>query len=211
MKSLIKFTSIFLIIMLITSCKKEATLANFKYANKKLDVVCKQINPELLREAVYAFEEDIIHHFARNGQKSLSQAYSRIINLGIYGRIKYKDMVSNHTKEVFTILKQEKDLWINSGESTTLNYNHELIKCLGDNLKDKNLKTTFNALVSTNSMSAKLFGEPLRRQSRQPLTDKYLATYIALEFYYAKLFNVDFDSVENTNPAKSDPHAGHNH
>ncbi len=194
MKSYIKLTTLLIVLSVFTSCKNEATLSEYKYADKSFDVTCNQINPELLKEAVFSFEEDIANHFAGNGKKNISQAYSRIINLGLSNRAKYEDIVSDHTKEIFKLLKADTNLWSTDNNTTSLNYNHELVKCLSENMKDKDLKTTFNALITTNSMSSRLFGEPLKRKSNIAVNDKFLATYIALDFYYAKLFNVDLEA-----------------
>lgn len=195
----LKPVSILLAFIFFTSCNNEEKLSEYKYADKKFDVTCTQVNPDLLKEAVYSFEEDITTSFAKNGQKNLSQAYSRVISTGIYGMDNYEQIASDHTKEIFKLLKKEPNLWNTKGDKTTLNYNHELIKCLAENMSNKDLKTTLNALLSTNSMSVKLFGEPLRRQSRLAMTDKYLGTYIALDFYYANLFNADLDATKTDN------------
>lgn len=200
MNSSYKYLIIVLVLLILTGCKKEPTLSEYKFADKNFDVICTQLNPELLKEVVYSFEEDITNHFARNSQKNLSQAYSRTINLGIYGRAKYNEMVSEHTMEIFKILKSDTSLWNVGENSSSLNYDHDLVKCLANNIKDKDLKTTFNALLTTNSMSVKLFGEPLKRKSNLAIKDKYLATYIALDMYYAKLFNVDFDTLQTNKP-----------
>ena len=75
-------------------------------------------------------------------------------------------------------------------------------------------------------MSSRLFGEPLRASVSQATRDKYLALYIALDFYYVKLFDVDFTKINFEDPQskvdfnklppkqiqkEADPHAGHNH
>lgn len=194
MNSFLKPLSLLLVLTIFTNCKKEPTLSEYKYADKEFTVNCNGVNPELLKEAVFSFEDDITTYFAKNGKKNLSQAYSRSVNLGVYGRAKYNEIVSLHTIEIFNILKADPDLWNTEGKTTTLNYNHDLVKCLADNISNKDLKTTFNALITTNSMSPKLFGEPLKRLSGLALKDKYLATYIALDMYYAKLFDVDLDA-----------------
>ena len=222
MNSYLKPLSILLVLTIFTSCKKEATLSEYKYADKESNVNCQSISPELLKEALYSFEDDVANFYARDGKQNLSQAYSRTINLGIYGNAKYNEMVSPHTLEIFEILKTKTDLWDLSKKNKSLNYKHELVKCLADNISNKDLKTTFNALLSTNSMSAKLIGEPLKRQSSLAIKDKYLATYIALDMYYAKLFDVDFNAPKKekievpkleipVDARKKDPHAGHDH
>ena len=216
-----------LLLAVFVACKKEASLSEYKYSEKKFDVNCTQINPDLLKEAVYSFEDDITKYFERNGIKNISQGYARIISYGVQGRANYNDMVSEHTKEIFKILKADQNLWIIGEKTASLNYNHGLVKCLAENIRDKDLNTTFNALLSTNSMSIKLFGAPLKRKYNFATKDKYLATYVALDLYYAKLFHVDLDAPKTQKPRvpnntikprpkgkvekKVDPHAGHSH
>lgn len=204
MKNYIKIFTVALVLITFTNCKNnDVKLSEYKYADKTFNVACTQIDTTLIKEAVLSFEDDISTEFARNGQPNLSQAYSRIVNLGIYGRAKYRDMVSDHTKEIFDALKADTDLWTTNGDKTTLNYSHPFVKCLAENINDKDIKTTFNALLSTNSMRPDIFAESFRRKSSLALRDKYLATYIALDMYYAKLFNVDFSQPKSTKPVQA--------
>lgn len=191
MKTFSKPLILLVISITLISCTEEKTLSEYKYSEKNFPVICDATNTPLLKEAVYSFEDDITNYFAQKGSKNLSQAYSRAVNLGIYGRAKYEEIVSPHTIEIFEILKKDKDLWNLDAETKSLNYKSSIVKCLADNLADKDLKTTFNALLTTNSMSSKLFGEALRRNAYKAIKDKYLATYIALDMFYAKLFDVD--------------------
>jgi hypothetical protein len=201
MKFLAKPIALLLVSIVILSCKKEATLSEFKYSENDYPVTCDNADLDLIKEAVFSFEDDITAHFANKGTKNLSQAYSRTVNLALYGRAKYNEIVSPHTIEIFNILKGDKQLWKVDGATKTLNYNSEFIKCLGTNLSDKDLKTTFNALLTTNSMSSKLFGEPLRRKAYLAVRDKNLATYIALDMYYAKLFDLDLNQERTSQKA----------
>lgn len=229
MKSYIKLFTVALVSLTFINCKNnEVKLSEYKYLDKTLNITCTQIDSTLIKEAVLSFEDDISNHFMRNETPNLSQAYSRIINYGIYGKAPYRDMVSDHTKEIFDALKTNTDLWITKDDNTTLNYNHPYVLCLAENIKDKDINTTFNALLNTNSMRQDIFAEAFRRKSSLALRDKYLATYIALDLYFAKLFNVDFNQPKSAKPAqnknqnlsepklnkqvkKADPHAGHNH
>lgn len=211
MKYLVKFITLLFISIGLIGCKKEGTLSEYKYSTQEYPVLCEGVDLKLLQEAVYSFENDITTYFGNKGSKNLSQAYARTINLTLFGRAKYTEIVSAHTKEIFNILKQDEQMWREDGSAISLNYDSKFVQCLANNITNKELQTTFKALLSTNSMSAKLFGEPLRRSTHLALRDKYLATYIALDFYYAKLFDVDFEVSETKNTNKKDPHAGHNH
>lgn len=197
MKLIAKPIIFILFSVLVVSCKKEATLSEFKYSDNKFQVSCETIDLNLLKEAVYSFEDDITKYFGNRGTKNLSQAYSRTVNLALYGRVKYNEIVSPHSIDIFNILKEEKDLWNLEGDTKSLNYNSEFVECLGNNLTDKDLKTTFSALITTNSMTTKLFGEPLRRKAYLAVKDKNLATYIALDMYYSKLFDLNLVQEQN--------------
>ncbi|WP_346882705.1 hypothetical protein [uncultured Algibacter sp.] len=185
----------------ISGCKKEQTFTNFKYADKPATITCEGVDSKLYQEALYSFEDDILNYYKKAKKNtSLIQAYSQLIRNAVYGSLKYKDVVSEHTLEVFAALKNE-NIWDAKNPKSHLDYNSNTLKCLSNNITDKNLKTTFDALISTNSMSPKLFGAPLMNKSGAALKDKHLATYIALDFYYAKLFDVDF-TKNQTNATK---------
>lgn len=213
-----------LLLFMVFSCKNESTFSDFKYADKPAAVSCEGTNSKLLNEALYSFEDDIVNHYKKGNQNyRLDQAYSQIIRNSVFGRLKLEDIVSKHTVEVFEALKNEDDLWDASNSKSFLNYNSAAVNCISKNIKDKALKDTFDALTVTNSMSPKLFGAPLIAKYRNVLNDKNLAMYVALDLYYAKMFNIDFSKVNlekteqkvdfNQVPPKTevDPHAGHNH
>lgn len=208
------------------SCKKEIQLSNYKYADKVIGFTCENVNSKLLNEALYSFEDDILNYYRKGTQNyRLEQAYSQFIRNSVFGRLKIEDLVSKHTVEIFDVLKKQENLWDVSDTKAQLNYNSPLVACISDGIKDNALKTTFKALISTNSMSPKLFGAPLVNKYRNTLNDKNLALYAALDLYYAKMFNVDFTKVNLDKPEQKvdfnklppiekteiDPHAGHNH
>ena len=200
-----------LLLFLALSCKKEMTLSEYKYSNNNYTLECEDYQLELIKEAVFSFEDDILKHFEKKGSKNLSQTYSRYVNLSSYGRLQYNEIVSDHSKEILNILKSEEDLWSQTSNGWSLNYSHSILSCISNNMKDKDLQTTFNALLSTNSMSQKLFADAIKRTSYKAIRDKSLATYIALDLYFAKLIDANLDSPETKQPIKADPHAGHNH
>lgn len=196
------FLKLFVITLAVSfiSCKNENTLSEYKYADKGLVLSCENVNSKLYSEALFAFENDILNYYKKNNpNSSLLQAYSQFLRNAVYGRLKYEDIVSPHTAKVFEALKKEDKLWVANNKNSNLNYNSPLIKCIGINMQNKDLKTTFNALIGINSMSPRLFGAPLMSNYRDLLKDKYLAAYVAFDLYYAKLFNKD---LSNTNIEK---------
>lgn len=192
-----------LLLFTISSCKKEKSFTDFKFSDKPSTLACENINIKLYNEALYSFEEDITNYFGK-GRLNTQSAYSQFLRLSTYNRIPFKDLVSEHSYKVFQALKEDSNLWDLNNSKSHLNYNSSLISCISKNISDLNLKTTFNALLSTNSMSPELFGAPLASNFRLAFSDKYLASYIAFDLFYAKMLDVDFsqvdfNSVEKTN------------
>lgn len=219
------------------SCKQnksEATLAEYKYADQPETISCDPAIDKLMKEALYSFENDMLNQYDPNGKNKL-RAYRTFVNNAVANRVDVANMMSKHTKAVFDVLKTKTELW----DDTTLNYNSDLVKCLSNNIQDKNLKTTFDALVSTNSMNQQLFG-PALRSNTSYTRDIYLQTFLALDYYYAKMLVLDFAQIDleaneakqqtnskidfNKKPqlapkrdlqsfktSKPDDHAGHNH
>jgi len=184
------------LVISLASCNKDkgVVFTDYKYADKLEKISCGDTDTKLLNEALYAFEEDVTKHYkTQNG--NMTRAYSRFIRESIAGRLKFEDVISKHTLEVFEALKKDQTLWNLGGTKSNLNYNSDIINCIGENIKNNHLKSVFNSLKSINSLSPKLFGEPLKTSSGMLLNDKYLATYVALEFYYAKLFDIDLTNI----------------
>lgn len=201
----------FLFVTLLFNCKnatEEKTLGDFKFSEKGIVVSCNDFDVKLLNEALFSFEADILENYGQTRNSSatpnLSRAYSQFISNAIYGRVKYIEVLSPQSVAVFEVLKSKSDLWNTSNPTSKLNYNHPLIDCISSNMLDKDLKTTFNALLQTNSMSAKLFGPALQSNYGAVTRDKYLSTYVALEFFYGKLFDIDLSKVSEKPEAPVD-------
>lgn len=231
MKTLFKLTVITLFLNVL-SCKKENNAANFDYKFTETENVltCANLDTQLYYEALLSFEDDIVKTYnTRN--TDLRVAYTNFFRLVQQKRVNFEELASPHTMEVFEVLKSDPDLWT---DNNTPNYNADIFTCIGENLNDKGLATTYKALISTNSMRPELFGAPLLNKIKTANTDRYLATYVALDLFYSNLFDVDPTKVtENipneritaskesvkplinaTNKAEKndqDEHAGHNH
>ncbi|WP_298239045.1 hypothetical protein [uncultured Algibacter sp.] len=211
------------LVISFTSCKKEkTTLSEYIYTDKGVVLTCDSLDSKLYNEALFAFENDMINFYSK-GKPNISRAYSQFVRQAVSGQVKYQDMITPHTIEVFNVLKKENDLWDANNSNSHLNYNSKLFNCIATNIQNKDLNTTLNALISTNSMSPKLFGTPLISNYSQAIRDKYLSAYMAFDLFYAKLFDVDLSQV-NMNESEEkvdfnntqqettpDPHAGHNH
>lgn len=195
----------FLLALILFNCKNENTFSDYKYADKPVVLTCNNLDTKLYHEALYAFEDDILNFYSKNNTNTtLVVAYSQFMRNAIYGKINYEDIVSLHTIKVFNALKNDNTLWDANNNKSHLNYNSPLMKCISINIKDKHLKTTFNALLSINSLSPKLFGAPLMTNYRDVINDKYLASYVAFDLFYARLFDVDLSNVEEKPEPKVD-------
>lgn len=202
----------FVICLTLVNCKEPQPQFAYKYSDKPIVINCDINHSELFNEAIYNFEAILIENSA-NESLSLGKKYSRFISESTRNKTNYNNISNQHALDIFKALKNIEGLWITKNNKLSLNYNHQIFSCIGDNIQDKDLKTTFNALLSTNSMSIRMLKDVLVTKSSKLNTDKYLATFIALELYYSKLSNVDLSKKEDKSAIteEKDPHAGHNH
>ncbi|MFD2824290.1 hypothetical protein ACFS5M_11465 [Lacinutrix iliipiscaria] len=182
-----------LLIFNLTSCKNEnssSSLSEYKYSDQPQTINCPDADNKLLNEALYAFEDDIINFYDVQ-QKNAIRAYSSFLRDVGTNRMSYDKFVSEHSVNLATILKQT-NVFNNDG----LNYNHDIIKCIAKNMNEDDLKITFNALLSTNSMSKSLYKPALNGGASKIAKDKHLSLYIALEYFYAELIKSDFSKID---------------
>jgi hypothetical protein len=193
--------------------KAQSVEFNYKYSQEQV-LNCDGIDTALLQEALLSFEEDLVNFYTPD-KPIYSRAYSLFVNQAISNRVDYSKLVSEHSKTVLEALKQEKNLWTTNLNGSKVNFSHPIFKCIGANIQDEPLKKTFNALVQTNSMSLRMFGDELKRKTFGMKDDEYLATYVALELFYGKFYDTDLSAPTiNINAAeeKADTsHEGHNH
>ncbi|WP_053992263.1 hypothetical protein [Mangrovimonas sp. TPBH4] len=203
------------------NCKQESSTPEIPllYANRNEIKLCNTKDSLLLNEALQSFETDLLDTYG-DEKKNSNRAYTQFFNAVRTKRIDYTVMVSDHTKEVMEALKTQPGLWATDGTEYHLNYNSPIVECVRTNMAESGFKTTFNALLDTNSMSYRMYGEAIRKQTTILSKDKYLALFVALDIYYAKLFNVNFTKAEGAAsnidfnaapPKKEDSHEGHNH
>ena len=188
----------FLLTCTLLSCKKEVTLAEYKFADKPMVINCGGEDAKLFNEALYAFEDDISSFYKKNNNPSgnLTLVYSQFLRNYGTNRINYEELVTPHTLEVFNVLKTKKELWNSTGTDNKLNYSSSFFNCIADNVQDKNLKPTLNALLTTHSMSSRMFSAPLITKYNAAASDKYLSAYVAFDLFYTHLFDIDTTKVK---------------
>lgn len=186
-----------LLIFNLTSCKKENSTPSFtdyQFSDQPQTVNCPNADNKLLNEAVYAFENDIVNYYdAKN--KTVIRGYNGFLRQAISSKkVAIEEFVSEHSVNIAKALK-DSGIFNNKG----LDYNLDIIKCIAENMNTGDLKTTFNALLTTNSMSKTLYGPALGGKASDISKDKYLGLYVALEYYYAEINKTDFSKVDFKN------------
>jgi len=168
-----------------TSCKQQKL--NYKYSDKEELVECSSGDMELIKEAVYEFENYIAKHYAFIGNTT-AEGYHNYLELLVDNRPPAVEYLSEHLKEIVTVLKNEKHLYTINGSKTRLNYNHELVNCILENIKDEQVKTTLNAMIPSNTVSAIALAPVLfSKKLTMAKEDRALAMYVALDMFYSKL------------------------
>ncbi|MEY8848396.1 hypothetical protein AB9K26_06255 [Psychroserpens sp. XS_ASV72] len=210
---------VFLILLSITlvNCKNEQTELDYKFSEKETFLKCDIENKKLFEEALYNFE-DVITKGYPSSNDNLMYSYRQFTKESTRNMVSFHKIATPHSIDVFEALKNVDGLWyVNDANEYSLNYKHKIFDCIANNIVDNDLKTTFSALLNTNSMSYRMLKDLLLTYSNRMNSDKHLAMYVALELYYAKLNNVDPTKEDNSveenikQNTKVDPHAGHNH
>ena len=182
---------------------------DFIYTNQGDVLNCEGLDTALLQEAFYSFENDLTTYYTPE-KPIYSRAYSIFVSQALADRVNYSLMVSDHTKNVLAALKQDESLWTTNPDGSKVNFSHPIFECIGENIQDEPLKQTFNALIQTNSMSLRMFGQELRQKTFGMKDDKYLATYVAMELFYGKIYDKDF-SIPETDDVYAPDTKVHNH
>jgi hypothetical protein len=216
--------SLIALCLCLFNCKEDKSQnqvqLDYKHSTRTKVIECGGLDNALFQEALYAFEDDIVNFYTPD-KPVYSRAYSLFVSQSVSGVADYPKIVSAHSKKVFEALKQNTNLWTTNPDGSHVNFGHPIFKCIGTQIKDEPLQKTYNALIDTNSMSLRMFGDQVKRKTFGMKDDKYLALYVALDLYYGKLYDVDFDkkpqddNYEETSGLKeqssSDSHDGHNH
>ncbi|WP_055442494.1 hypothetical protein [Lacinutrix himadriensis] len=184
----------------LSSCKKESpTFSDYQFAEEEQVISCTEVNNKLLNEAIYSFEKDITPYFDKQLQNT-NRAYNTFIKQATNKRVDFAKFTSKHSVEIAKALKEAGFIRANG-----VNYKNPLIHCIGENMKKDDLKTTFNALISTNSMNRALFTPALQTKSHVVYGDKYLSLYVILEYYYADVLKIDFTNVNFDRAKETEP------
>lgn len=181
-----------LLLPLAQSCEEPL---RYRYSDKPQPITCEGVDLVLLHEALYSFQQDIgnaynYRNFDPAEPMFVINGYQTFVHKGGMGEANYAEVASDHTWDVFEKLKDE-PIWADTEGYSNLDYNSPFVQCLLANIGNRDVQETMASLNEINSLSPKLMAEPLRRNVREVGTDPYLAMYIALDFYYQYLWDVE--------------------
>lgn len=182
-----------LTIMLFVSCKKEL---EYKYTDNDDILKCSSVDIDLIKEAVYAFEDYSKENYSFQIPKSVAQGYYFYWTIAINNRLPAIEFINPHIIKIRDILKEEKDLWITKNDETFLNMNHAIVTCISEQLINSEVKNLFNLLVDTNTFTTQVFLASLTKGDERVRDDKAFHTYLILDTFYARILNVDFNNLE---------------
>ncbi len=185
-----------LIISVLIFCSGCEETIKYKHQDKPSLVKCQGADSQLLNEAMYSFFDDITVYYRKKDSPqnlgiSTLEAFANYIYTGALGEADYKNIVSEHSKQIVKLLKEDKRLWNMGRTYSNLNHNSEFVSCLIHNIKDDDLKTSILSLKEINSVSPKLLADVFRIHTRNALEDPNYGMYIALDTYYQYLMNLE--------------------
>ena len=189
-----KISLLLLIAALCVACQKNTD--TYKYQDKPDIITCSAINYPLIKEAFYSFENDLYTNSNDSLQANIEPAYSKWLYPSHNNTFDIKTLVSPYTVQLFERLKKEEPQLFNlKNPESNLNYESDLISCIVQNMRDEDLKTTFKALLETNTMSPKLIGERLTTNLLKVTRDPYMRYYTVFEYGYGRMFFNDFSEI----------------
>ncbi len=190
-----KISTILFAAILFTSCKSEPNIT-YKYQEKDDLFNCDQVDMNLIKEAVYAFEEYIKDNYSMEPPKSIDKGYYFYWDISKNDLIPAVEFINPHILEIRDELKQIDNLWIINGDDAKLNMNHPIAKCIGNYIEDQELKKIYDVLVESNTFKNNVFLSPLKRDPIKFRKDHALVTYLALNTFYARILTLDFSNLE---------------
>lgn len=208
MKNIIKTSTLVALFFIVLSCK-ETPKITYKYSEQPDIINCEGLaNEQLLHEAFYSFEEDLKKQFIlpNDPNPMIQRAYAAFISRNSGRQLPVvPDMVSQHSLDLYKELAKT-DLFIDG----KLNPNSKLTNCIANSIQNEQIKTTFNALKATNSLTPELVAASVFNVGPRAYQEDPLKIYFALGLYFAKFNEIDEATLpintkpqENANSTKS--------
>jgi len=190
-----KISTLLFAVILFTSCKNKPNI-DYKYQENDDLFDCDAIDMDLIKAAVYAFEDYVENYYFMEPPKSLEKGYYFYWDTSKSDLIPKVEFINPHILEIRDELKKIEGLWIENGIEAKLNMSHPFIKCISDYMVDQELKKIFDVLVQSNTFKNQVFLAPLKRDPIKFSKDRALVTYLALNTFYARILNLDFTKMD---------------
>ncbi len=185
-----KIALIAILISTIFACNNSTKLT-YKYTEKDDPFKCANQDMKLVKEALYVFEDYILKNYDfKNRGLVLSSYDSFLLNSG-HNFIPMAERIDEHMKTVFYTLREQENLWKTVDDQVLLDYNSNLVQCIVENVQDDQIRKVLDALLQTKTLKASTVAPILKRNAAQLQKDKALASFVALELFYAKLVDLD--------------------
>ena len=185
---LLTYIAIIPLIALFLSCSETN---KYKFQDKEQPISCNSEDDKLLNEALHSFEFDIATYYEKTVLDieyfDIKTAYYHFIYNGAMGAVDYKEIVSPHSLTILKSLKEKGFLNNPKSPYSNLNYTNEMISCIINNIKDEELKKSLHSQIEVNFLDPKLMADTYRITINDAFTDRYFASFIALETYYQYL------------------------
>ena len=197
----------------ISSCKQEPKL-DYKYADQENFFLCSEADMDLLKEATYAFEDFILKNYDYSQNSDIKLAYRNFLTNARHDLIPMAERLDPYEISIIKALKNEGHLWTIS-EHPKLNYKAAITSCISNTIQNDQFKNIFAALASSSTLKSTTVAPLILADLDLATKDKSIATYIALDMFYAKLINLDYtlskDELSNVVKQHNRSHSGHNH
>ena len=190
----IKICLLCIAISVLTNCKNASI--DYKYSSESDMFQCEIANQDLFKEALYAFENYIETYYIASPPSTLSQGYAFYWEIAIRDQMPALELFDDHLIKLVEALKNINELWLPIQDGYTLNHNHEIMRCIANDIKDSNASKELLNLLNTNSYQPNLFMSAIGSQANNLIDDKALATYFALNKFYAKVIDIDFNTIK---------------
>jgi hypothetical protein len=176
-------------------------LLEYKYQDKELNMNCKQIDIPLMKEALYSFEDDIASFYNNENYSPGTRiyyhfGYANFIYTGATGEADFQNIVSTHSLSILSKLRKEPELYIEKKDASNLNYQHEFVQCLINQIKNAEIKDKIKTLLSVDFLTPKNMAEFYRVNIEDAKTDKHFALFIALDTYYQYLIDLEESNLK---------------
>ena len=182
---------LFAITITFLSCKKPV---EYQFIESPETIKCNGLDYNLAHEAYYSFREDIAIYTKKTNlsvdQLNYKFSLASFIFNGASGDADYGAIASKHSLRILELLKQEKQLWVNT-ETGELNYNSEFFTCLIDNIQNEDIRISLTSLKQVNGIHTNSLAETYRIKVMEAEKDNYLAMFFAFETYYKYLSKIN--------------------